>query len=60
LKVDLIFKSPETKTKPTNVGSNFHSFGIQINGLDSANLNTQQGAENVENEEATEVSKFES
>ena len=60
LVIDSTFKSPETKPRNDIPGKDYQNFGIQLNGLDSANINTQIGAENLENKQVSEISKFES
>ena len=55
LVIDSSFKSPDMKPK-----NDLKVFGFQLNGLDSANLNTQLGAENIENKSVSEITKFES
>ena len=60
LKIDETYKSPDIKGKGLE---KHHNLDIKLNyngRLDSANLCTQAGAENVEPKAVSEVSKFES
>ena len=58
LKIDETYKSPDVKQRGKD-----QNFDIKMNfngGLDSANLCTQIGAENVETKEVSEVREFDS